>query len=1369
VDGSEIAGKCGENVAFVDYRSKSLGLVTALLMVLGLAVGQAPAFADDPSASSPVYQISTTQITGTPAWDADDLPGHDSGPNNLVVRTNDNITYNVEVRYENGDGATVSNDTTITIALPQGVASKQLPPFCDASGSSLTPATLPAPTVPLTSDSWEALPAQTLVCNVGARIPGSTFSYPFVVQVRSEVPNGTVLDDVEPLVTSDLTTDPVPSANKVSAVVSAAASWDLSKNNINLAENSGDVLTGDWDPCSWDATKACFRVTYPILIGSSNFGKGSTPALSPITFTDQLTPRKLFGEVSSPLVTEAQLAAMESDPQKYAVRLGTCAVGRINSSTPGFKVDGDITTENGVRDSGSISCTQPGGLGTPVQVRITNTDTSLITHPTRNRAGTALPGNLGYVFSGAISVYIPMDTVVDFGEPIEGGFRIKMRNTFTDLNIRGLDGTPQADGVDAAWNNYRQFNITRTFGAGIFNKSFSGVSGDPGNSSAEGLPGYNEPSSGEGRVLPEQEVLSRVSLAGASSFGDPNAAAIGCDTWDTSKLQMIGGNVPGSTIVSTMSRPSNGAPAWIGGVGWTRSTSSAPKLTVASLNAVIQYSNGGGSAATAECSSGSWYDDPADVPGNDPAELANGVYTGVSRVRVYVELPAPAAGRPSAMLLIHQRVKDDLADQTIVPNWANAKFAYGTTPGMTALAADASRPWPRNNYNPTTNTGVRGDRVIVSRAQSRIQKYLRVPGETGYSLGASGVKQVTGGQVVDYRLNPTLTSRIVGSPVQMPVVVEDCLPAGQSLVESTPVPDEILSASPSGAGLTCPAGATYLRWDLGMWRANVDIPPIHYKARIAIVAPPGTYTNTALVTTINENNQNVLDRNRRTTKAQVQVVQPAGVQVDKRAGVPYVEVNRAGETHASELSWDIDLVNINTPDLLSDPDVIDRLPAQGVHDTDFHGSLELVSASTADSRLEIWFTKDAGLEEAPDDARNLEGGATVWCDAGSGGTPVHRGTGDTATAADCPADLGEVTGLRIRFKPVAGMSSIPFASGDILSAHVVMRPMGNRGGDVYDNCVTGRVVGLGFNVGPRCEPITVVASSIGDRVWNDINKNGIQDPGETGVGGFAVSLSGVDRDGNTVTETTTTAGDGTYSFTDLPSGDYEVTFDPASLGGDNSYFTTTGVGADPAMDSDADQVTGKTTMSLGVDEKDVTIDTGVAQDHPQILITKYINDDDANVAPGVMVDAGTELAITMKVKNTGDVALSDVRVNDDVIDSDDITCPKTALEPGEEMVCTATHPAPAAGKLHTNTATTAGTGPANPTTKKSATVTDQDQANATSRITVVDPPQVQPPVAPPVRQPKSLPNTGGPNEMLLFLGATLLGLGVVTIRRKRRN
>ena len=78
---------------------------------------------------------------------------------------------------------------------------------------------------------------------------------------------------------------------------------------------------------------------------------------------------------------------------------------------------------------------------------------------------------------------------------------------------------------------------------------------------------------------------------------------------------------------------------------------------------------------------------------------------------------------------------------------------------------------------------------------------------------------------------------------------------------------------------------------------------------------------------------------------------------------------------------------------------------------------------------------------------------------------------------------------------------------------------------------------------------------IGDFVWDDANRNGIQDPGETGVAGFPVTLmTGADTDGNTISLATTTDADWKYAFTDFQSGDYTVTFSPAGLAG-NQHFT----------------------------------------------------------------------------------------------------------------------------------------------------------------------------------------------------------------------
>ena len=56
-------------------------------------------------------------------------------------------------------------------------------------------------------------------------------------------------------------------------------------------------------------------------------------------------------------------------------------------------------------------------------------------------------------------------------------------------------------------------------------------------------------------------------------------------------------------------------------------------------------------------------------------------------------------------------------------------------------------------------------------------------------------------------------------------------------------------------------------------------------------------------------------------------------------------------------------------------------------------------------------------------------------------------------------------------------------------------------------------------------------------VFDDINGNGIQDPGEPGLGGVTVGLY---TPGGVLLTSTTTAGDGTYLFTNVAPGSYSV-------------------------------------------------------------------------------------------------------------------------------------------------------------------------------------------------------------------------------------
>ena len=100
---------------------------------------------------------------------------------------------------------------------------------------------------------------------------------------------------------------------------------------------------------------------------------------------------------------------------------------------------------------------------------------------------------------------------------------------------------------------------------------------------------------------------------------------------------------------------------------------------------------------------------------------------------------------------------------------------------------------------------------------------------------------------------------------------------------------------------------------------------------------------------------------------------------------------------------------------------------------------------------------------------------------------------------------------------------------------------------------------------------------IGNRVWNDLNHNGIQDRGEPGISGVTVNLYG---SGASPVATTMTGANGRYAFTNRAPGTYSVeAIAPAGWG-----FTSSNVGGVDSVDSDADSMTGRTanfTVSAG--------------------------------------------------------------------------------------------------------------------------------------------------------------------------------------------
>ncbi|WP_083389696.1 SdrD B-like domain-containing protein [Trichormus sp. NMC-1] len=164
----------------------------------------------------------------------------------------------------------------------------------------------------------------------------------------------------------------------------------------------------------------------------------------------------------------------------------------------------------------------------------------------------------------------------------------------------------------------------------------------------------------------------------------------------------------------------------------------------------------------------------------------------------------------------------------------------------------------------------------------------------------------------------------------------------------------------------------------------------------------------------------------------------------------------------------------------------------------------------------------------------------------------------------------------------------------------------NVGGD--DSVDSDGLISDVVNLSPGENDTTVDAgfyktASLGDFVFNDSSKNGIQDAGEDGVAGVTVTLIGGGADGlisttaDNTTETKTTDTSGNYNFTGLtPGQQYQVQFSNLPTG---YQFTQANVGIDDAVDSDANTTTGKTQIvTLASGENNTTVDAGISQIAP---------------------------------------------------------------------------------------------------------------------------------------------------------------------------
>lgn len=148
------------------------------------------------------------------------------------------------------------------------------------------------------------------------------------------------------------------------------------------------------------------------------------------------------------------------------------------------------------------------------------------------------------------------------------------------------------------------------------------------------------------------------------------------------------------------------------------------------------------------------------------------------------------------------------------------------------------------------------------------------------------------------------------------------------------------------------------------------------------------------------------------------------------------------------------------------------------------------------------------------------------------------------------------------------------------------------------NVNTGRTNAITVNSGDNIVyvdagiyPVATTKASLGDKVFNDLDHDGVQDAGEPGIGGVTVNLY---INGNPVpVATTVTDPYGNYMFTNLDAGNYQVEFiKPAGYTGSPQKVATGG--GNSATDSDPNPVSGRTgSINLKEGDRNTSVDAGM--------------------------------------------------------------------------------------------------------------------------------------------------------------------------------
>jgi uncharacterized repeat protein (TIGR01451 family) len=335
-----------------------------------------------------------------------------------------------------------------------------------------------------------------------------------------------------------------------------------------------------------------------------------------------------------------------------------------------------------------------------------------------------------------------------------------------------------------------------------------------------------------------------------------------------------------------------------------------------------------------------------------------------------------------------------------------------------------------------------------------------------------------------------------------------------------------------------------------------------------------------------------------------------------------VDSNDSGSLGAA-----LDSASANVPMVLSKPITL-TLAGETTSETDIGPQADTAANNNSNLTVDFGFFRPASLGNFVFEDRNNNGLQDAG-EPGIAGVTVELYKDGALTASTTTGANGEYlfdnlvpsTTYVVDFIPTAGLQPSPKDQGS------------NDALDSDASITTGLTDPITLTEGQARTDIDAgffSTAGLGDRVWFDTNRNGIQDAGETGVQGVSVVL----RSGAGVVATQTTDANGNYFFGNLAPGQYTITFDPATLPTGYQFTTRGPQGIKDAIDSDPNATTGLTeSITLASGEVDRSWDAGIFKREIDLAIRK----DAAPVAPatGSPYLPGQQVQYTIVVTNNG--------------------------------------------------------------------------------------------------------------------------------------